>query len=110
VYFSGERYETPDDFDSWGVGTEDDLSVLRTSKNFLMVYPDRVVSSCLVEAGYAIVAGKPSSYFARSDEDLPYMLRGLIEGDPKVRLFLYRDGEDLVSKIDRYADHIIGVG
>jgi hypothetical protein len=39
-----------------------------------MIYPARMVSSVLAEAGFALAAGKPSLYFVRRAEDLPFLL------------------------------------
>lgn len=55
-----------------------DLNRINKSKNFLLIYPEKLHSSCLVEAGYALALGIPSLYIVSDLTHLPYMLQ-----DPK---------------------------
>ena len=78
-YSAVSRIGKQDNTDPEAIAAEKDLAALIASRNFVMIYPTRMLSSCLLEAGYALVAGIPSVYFVRSDDDLPYMLRGAVE-------------------------------
>jgi hypothetical protein len=52
-----------------------DIKALRSSKYYVLLYPSRVPTSAVVEAGYALAMGKPSAYLYRNREDLPFMLQ-----------------------------------
>ena len=74
AYFVGEKLETTSSFESFEVAAEVDFEAIRQSAVFVMVYPRRMVSSVLCEAGFALAEGIPSVYFVRSERDLPYLL------------------------------------
>jgi len=46
---------TVDGTDPEAIAAEKDLAALIASRNFVMIYPTRMLSSCLLEAGYALV-------------------------------------------------------
>ena len=73
-YFVGEKLATKADFESNSVAADEDFNALRASAHFIMIYPARMVSSVLAEAGFALAASKPSLYFVRRAEDLPFLL------------------------------------
>jgi hypothetical protein len=83
------------------ISAETDLEALTKSRRFLMIYPKKVASSCLLEAGYALAHRMPSTYFVRNDKDLPYMLRGALEAYDNARAVRFREASqilDLFSK------------
>jgi hypothetical protein len=95
------------DVDPEAIAAETDLAALIASRNFLMIYPSRLLSSCLLEAGYALVAGTPSVYFVRTDDDLPYLLRGAVESFRNARRVRYRDESEIVQFFQRYPDKVV---
>jgi hypothetical protein len=94
-------------FDPAAIAAEGDLNALKQSRNFLMIYPKKIVSSCLLEAGYALITGMQSTYFVRNDDDLPYMLRGAVESFKNVRRFHFTESNEIKERFDRYQDKII---
>ena len=94
--------------DPEAIAAEKDFSALKSSRHFVMIYPHRVLSSCIVEAGYALGAGIPSTYFVRSDEDLPYALRGAVEVSADVRRVRFRNAHEIVDFFLRYPERILG--
>lgn len=107
AYCAAEKIVDQKAFDPEGIAAEHDLETLRTSRNFVMIYPQALVSSCLLEAGHALASGKPCMYYVRSDDDLPYMLRGAIERINSVRRTVYVDGADIVSHFKRYPEQVV---
>lgn len=107
AYCAAEKLVDQNAFDPEGVAAEHDLEILRTSRNFVMIYPQKLVSSCLLEAGHALASGKPSMYFVHTDDDLPYMLRGAIERINIVRRTLYKDAADIVAHFKRYPQQVV---
>jgi hypothetical protein len=58
-----------------GFAFKNSAQAIREAKYFLMLYPEPMVSTVLVEAGEAVALGKRAIYFVRSRSDLPYGLR-----------------------------------
>jgi hypothetical protein len=74
-----------------------------------MIYPKRVISSCILEAGYALLSDIPSTYFVRSTDDLPFMLRGALESyRGKVQRYTYQSEDQIVALFERYHERVIG--
>ena len=57
IYSALRKVENPQSFDPEGIAAESDLEALRRSRNFLMIYPRKILSSCILEAGYALISG-----------------------------------------------------
>jgi hypothetical protein len=93
--------------DPEAIAAEGDLAALRASRNFLMIYPRKCLSSCLLEAGYALISGMQSTYFVRHDYDLPYMMRGALESFDNVKCFRFREQREISDLFSRYQSQII---
>lgn len=97
------------DYDTEAVAADVDLSALKRSRYFVMIYPKRVMSSCILEAGYALLSDMPSTYFVRSTDDLPFMLRGALESyRGKVQRYTYQSEDQIVALFERYHERVIG--
>lgn len=83
VYCALERIVAFKDFDTYGEAAADDLAMLEQSANLVLLYPQRLATSALFEAGFALARGLPCRFFVRdqSNEDhkLPYLMRKLPE-------------------------------
>ena len=77
VYYAGESLPTPDDYDDEAIALRDCMAHLRRTKFFLMIYPDKLASSVILEVGIALVLRIPGVIFYREWRDLPYLLRGV---------------------------------
>jgi pimeloyl-ACP methyl ester carboxylesterase len=75
VFYAGRHIETKDQFEAEDFSLSQDLGALRRSKYFMLVYPDKIVSSVLFEAGLAVALGKPSVYFIRDRSSLPFLMK-----------------------------------
>jgi hypothetical protein len=75
IYFAGEKIQSTSEFSQGAGGVLDDLDALRRSKRFWFVYPQSVVSSALIETGYAMALGVPLSVFVRKGVSLPYVVQ-----------------------------------
>jgi len=107
AYSAVRRIVAQDRVDPEAIAAEQDLPALTASRNFIMIYPAKILSSCLLEAGYALVAGIPSIYFVKSDDDLPYLLRGAVESFRNTRRVKFRDEREIITFFDRYPDRVI---
>jgi hypothetical protein len=75
VYYAGESFSSNTKFDASILSLKYCIDALDKSKCFVMIYPQQLVSSVLVEAGYAIAKKMKSIYFVKNKNDLPYILR-----------------------------------
>ncbi len=113
VFYAG----TDLSFGKWqepSIGLKDNWHALRGSRYFLMIYPRYVPSSIVFEAGLAIGLGKPSVWFVREGEKLPYLLRGGAgasgdDGLPLVRVIPYNSVEDIQTAFAVDKDKLFGV-
>ncbi len=99
-YYAGRNIETTDDFEANDLSLEIDLEALNDSKIFLMIYPEPLVSSVLVEAGWALQSKKPSFYCVKTKKNLPFLLENA-EGarkDVNVRIVEYDGSIDHLVK------------
>lgn len=77
VYWSGEAIDTVAKFQSTDVSANKDLPAIERSRHFMLVYPKKLPTSAIFEAGFAFALGKPARYFTPVFADLPYLMRKL---------------------------------
>lgn len=101
IYDAGEKIGSSG-FNPQDVAAEDDLEALRLSRTFLLIYPQKIASSVLFEAGYAIGMGKPAIYVTPATATLPFLMQqlsNLSRGYPQVRIWECADTDALVQRI-----------
>lgn len=83
VFCALERLESLAQFDTYGDGAREDIEMLEKSAHFVMLYPKKLATSALFEAGYALARGMPCRFFVRNqsldDFKLPFLMRKLPE-------------------------------
>ena len=107
VYWAGEKVETMADFDSKDVSVLDDLKALDRSRSFVLLYPKRLATSSLFEAGYALALKRMSHYFVPKRELLPFLMRELAGPSAYVRIHEedeWRNYDQLALKLCRNKD------
>ena len=63
IYYAGEHIKSSISFENELVGNND-FEAIESSRCFIMFYPERIVSSVLVEAGYALaLKNRPYTLF-----------------------------------------------
>jgi hypothetical protein len=75
VYCAVEQCPTMRAFQTSKVSIKKDLKAIRKSHYFVMLYPTKILSSILVEAGFALATRKCSLYIAAKREEMPFMLQ-----------------------------------
>lgn len=99
IYFAGEHLETLEEFEAADVSLSEDLEALRQSRYFVLLYPEKLVTSALAEAGAALALGIPSIYHVRSHWDLPFLLREAPQADqdgvPRVKVYEFSDVREI---------------
>lgn len=86
VYSAIEQCASMKAFNTAGVSIKKDLKAIRKSRYFVMLYPRKILSSILIEAGFALALRKHSLYFASERESLPFMLHDAESAFPDVSL------------------------
>jgi hypothetical protein len=86
VYWASEKIESIDDFDTQDVSAQADLDALHQSRRFVLLYPQKLPTSALFEAGYALALNRESHYFVHEREDLPFLMRELTNADDKAKI------------------------
>jgi len=105
VYWAAENIEKMSDFDTLDVSVLDDLKALQDSGRFVLIYPQKIATSALFEAGYALALKRFSHYFVRDRDDLPFLMRELAGSNPNVRIHTdedWKDYDDLAGKMKKY--------
>jgi hypothetical protein len=111
VYWAAEDIDSKDKFDSLDVSVLDDLKALQQSRRFMLLYPQKLVTSALFEAGYALALKRFSHYFVRDRDDLPFLMREIAGPDSNVRIHTdqdWKDYDDLAAKIHNYRETWFG--
>ena len=74
IFFAGLNMNTKDDFQTADISIDTDVDAIKESQNFIMIYPEKIVSSVLFEAGIALALGKPSFYFGYKN-NFPFLMQ-----------------------------------
>ena len=104
VYFAGENIASTDNFSPNNNALISDITMLAKSDHFIFIYPKKVLTSALVEVGYALGRGIRSHFFVKDRSDLPYLLKDCHEvcktfdQIPEISVSSYSNGEDLARK------------
>jgi pimeloyl-ACP methyl ester carboxylesterase len=88
-FYAGENLKSMKEFEAEDLSVSNDLKALRQSKYFLLLYPEKIVSSVLFEAGLAVALGKPSVYLI--GEGLPFLMKKAAQAElpAGVRIYEY---------------------
>lgn len=107
VFWAAEKIERLADFDTIDVSVGGDLRALESSRYFVLVYPEKLATSALFEAGYACALKRPSHFFVRERRDLPFLMRELPGAVATVRVHGaddWTDYDDLARKLCKHKD------
>lgn len=107
IHYIGKKITKADKADPPAISIEDDLKNLAASKRYVLIYPKPILTSCLVEAGYALGLGIPSTYFVKDRDHLPYMLREAAVTNKNVKTYCYKNAEHLAELVDTYKYRLI---
>ncbi len=105
AFFAGRNVDSPDGFDEPDYAVVRDLGALRASRYFLLLYPERMVSSVLVEAGYALALDKKAVYFVKDSKHLPFMLRHLDRVFP-AKVYEYTSVEKILRLLREHGKNL----
>jgi len=87
-------------YSSPALSADQDFNNIKNSTHFILIYPQAVPTSALVELGYALALKKKILILASSRENLPYMTRELDDVYSNVQIScLYPDWDDIENVI-----------
>lgn len=75
IFFAGSNITRFGDFDPNSDALKVDADKIWESDYFILLYPDKILSSAIVEVGIALGLRKPIAIVCKKRSDLPYVLR-----------------------------------
>lgn len=87
IYDAGENKETQNDFDLQDISAKENIEALVRSKYFILIYPEKITSSVIFEAGIALSYKIPCIYFIKNTSDLPFLMQNLNHVFPYIRIY-----------------------
>jgi hypothetical protein len=107
IYYAGNDIANMEDFEAADISAEDVLDAVRQSKFFILIYQSKIVSSTLLETGCALALRKPSVYFVRSRDDLPFLMRKAEQAFPNiVKIYECEDMAAILKLLEKHADRL----
>lgn len=100
IFYAGRTIRSMEKFEHKDSSVKDNLIALKQSKRFVLIYPKALTSSVLVEAGWALALGKPSVYYVRNRDHLPFLLREAGQAFESVKIYEYTNVEYLIKSIE----------
>jgi hypothetical protein len=101
IFYAGEGMKTKSDFDVADLSLVKDLNAIIGSRNFLMVYTEKIVTSVLYEAGAALALGKPSFYFGKKS-NFPFLMQEANNKFNHVKIHEVDSIDDLIKMIRKH--------
>ncbi|MEQ1622958.1 MAG: alpha/beta hydrolase [Methylococcales bacterium] len=101
VYYAGRDLKTMAMFEAQNLSLQEDFNALKDSRYFMLVYPKKIVSSVLFEAGWALAMGKPSVYFVHKRDDLPFLMAQAGDAHVESKVITYEYGSKGREEIAR---------
>jgi hypothetical protein len=102
VFWAGQRIRCVADFEAPDISARDDVEAIKDSKYFLLLYPEKVVSSVLFEAGIALRCCLGSIYIAQSKTHLPFLMCSASAAFDNVRTYEAANLEDTLKLVKKH--------
>lgn len=106
IFYAGDSILSKSEFEPESLSVGKDVQAIISSKYFILIYPQKIVSSVLFEAGYALAKGKFSIYFARNRAHLPFLLREAEQAFPHVKIYTYNTTDDIIKTLKTKKDKL----
>lgn len=87
------------------VAAKIDFDALDKSRNFLLVYPEKLPTSALIELGYALATSKNIVMCSDDIHTLPFLARGFNETFENVNFIEYKDNQQLLEILTQTHDN-----
>ncbi len=87
VFWAGRNIRAKADFEAQDLSAQKDVQALLESKYFLLIYPEKLASSVLFEAGIALRSCLTSIYFVQDRSHLPFLMAQASQAFTNVRTY-----------------------
>ena len=104
IVYAGRDISSIYDFEAPDISVKDDLRLMKDSKYFVLIYPEKITSSVIFEAGWALALKKPSLYFLKNREDLPFLMRQSEQAFDTVKVYTYSNHKDILRLISKHKE------
>lgn len=98
VFFAGQEISSFKDFESEDLSIVEDYTALKNSSNFVLIYPQKLATSALIELGWAMVMKKPIIIFAKDRDELPYLMKNADAVYKNIAIYEYKTSADVQNK------------
>lgn len=102
VYWAGRNIRRRADFEAADLSAIVDANAVIGSKYFLLIYPARIVTSALFEAGIALRNCQTSIYFVADRDDLPFLMAEASQAFTNVRIYEGTIEESLLPMLTKH--------
>lgn len=106
IYSGLLKFKNINDIEDETAAAKNDFQKISSSNKFILIYPEKIVTSCLVEIGYAICLNLPCILFVRDRNDLPYNLKELGQIKNNVLIYIYSDTNSIKNIIRKRGNDI----
>jgi len=106
VFYAGSEIESPEDFESEDMSVVEDYDALARSKYFMLIYPQKIVTSALIELGWAMAHRKPIIIFVKNRADLPFLAKNADAVFANLRIYEYKTSSDIINRFSANGSEI----
>ncbi|MDJ0601132.1 MAG: hypothetical protein QNJ37_20105 [Crocosphaera sp.] len=115
TFYAGTDIENRAKFQAPSVALRQNFEKMGKSKKFIMIYPEPLASSILLEAGMALALRKDSVWFVHDRDQLPYLLREASNasrqnGLPSISIYQCPSIDDVLKTIEQDGKDIFKKG
>ena len=99
VFYPGQNIEKVERFEGKQKAINKNFARLKECEYLLVIYPEALTSSVLVEIGYAMALSKKIIVFVRDRNNLPYILQEADKSIGNINMYTYTDVSEIIDKI-----------
>jgi hypothetical protein len=98
VFYAGTEIESHKDFESEDLSVVEDYDACFRSKYFILIYPQKLATSALIELGWAMAHRKPIIIFTKKRGDLPFLAKNADAVFANLRIYEYKTSSDIIDR------------
>lgn len=98
VFYAGEEIESHKDFESEDLSVIEDYDACFRSKYYILIYPQKIATSALIELGWAMAHKKPIVIFTKKRDDLPFLVKNADSVFANLRIYEYKTSSDITNR------------
>lgn len=95
IYYAGDTISGTADFHTPEAAIKQDFRGIHACEYFLLIYPERIASSVLVEVGYAMCLKKKCLIYTKNRDELPFLIRTADNVFKRVKIVEYPQSSDI---------------